>query len=96
MSAAEFETDSPGTARDNPLLQAYADQVTYLNKRLLQTMQALLAGSERRPIILLMGDHGWAERNMEDKLSILNAYLVPPEAAAESWTPPSRRSTPSG
>lgn len=83
VSAAEFETDSPGAARDNPLLQAYADQVTYLNKRLLQTMQALLAGSERRPIVLLMGDHGWAERNMEDKLSILNAYLVPPEAAAE-------------
>jgi hypothetical protein len=30
-----------------------------------------------------MGDHGWADRNMEDKLSILNAYLVPPQAAAQ-------------
>ncbi len=83
VSAAEFETASPGTARDNPLLQAYADQVTYLNTRLLQDIEAILAQSEPRPIILLMGDHGWADRNMEDKLSILNAYLVPPEAAAQ-------------
>jgi hypothetical protein len=83
VSAAEFETASPGPARDDPLLQAYADQVTYLNKRLLQAIEAILAVSETRPIILLMGDHGWADRNMEDKLSILNAYFVPPDAAAE-------------
>jgi len=83
VSAAEFETASPGTARDNPLLQAYADQVTYLNKRLLEGLEIILAESEPRPVILLMGDHGWADRNMEDKLSILNAYLVPPDAAAQ-------------
>ncbi len=83
VSAAEFETASPGPARDNPLLQAYADQVTYLNTRLLQDIEAILAQSEPRPVFVLMGDHGWADRNMEDKLSILNAYLVPPEAAAQ-------------
>jgi hypothetical protein len=82
VSAAEFETASPGTARDNPLLQAYADQVTYLNTRLLQDIEAILAQSEPRPVIVLMGDHGWADRNIEDKLSILNTYLVPPDAAA--------------
>ena len=82
VSAAEFETASPGPARDNPLLQAYADQVTYLNKLLLQDIEAILAQSDPRPVIVLMGDHGWADRNMEDKLSILNAYLVPPKAAA--------------
>ena len=83
VSEADFETASPGPARDSPLLQAYADQVTYLNTRLLQNLRIILAEPGRTPIILLMGDHGWADRNMEDKLSILNAYLLPATAAAD-------------
>jgi hypothetical protein len=69
VSEADFETASPGPARDSPLLQAYADQVTYLNTRLLQNLRIILAEPGPAPIILLMGDHGWADRNMEDKLS---------------------------
>ena len=81
VNEADFETSGTGPARELPLLDAYEDQVTYLNKRLLESLQIILAQSDPTPIIVLMGDHGWADRNMEDKLSILNAYLVPPEAA---------------
>ncbi len=45
VSAADFETASPGPARDSPLLQAYADQVTYLNKRLLEDLHTVLEKS---------------------------------------------------
>jgi hypothetical protein len=83
VSAAEFETASPGPARESPLLEAYTDQLTYLNARLMEDIEAILANSDPQPIILLMGDHGWADRDIEDKHSILNAYLVPPEAAAQ-------------
>jgi hypothetical protein len=68
--------------RESPLLEAYSDQVTFLNKRLLQDIETILAESDPQPIIILMGDHGWADRNIEDRLSILNTYLVPPAAAA--------------
>lgn len=71
---AEFETDSPD---EQALLAAYADQVTYVNKRLLEAVRAIQAQSEAPPIIVLQGDHGWAERNPEDKLSILNSYHFP-------------------
>jgi len=83
VSEAEFETESPGPARESPLLDAYEDQVTYLNKRLLEDLRVILDASDPTPIVVLMGDHGWADRNMEDKLSNLNTYLVPPEVAAQ-------------
>ena len=85
VSEADFETASPGPARDLPLLQAYADQVTFLNKRLLEDLRTVLEKSDPTPIILLMGDHGWADRNMEDKLSNLSAYLLPATAAADLY-----------
>ncbi len=67
------------------LLRAYADQVTFLNGRLLRAFSEILEESEHRPIIILMGDHGWADRDMEDKLSILNAYLLPPEGTVRLY-----------
>lgn len=85
VNQADFETASPGPYRNSPLLRAYADQVTFLNRRVLEDIQAILEASDRQPIIVLMGDHGWADRNMEDKLSILNVYLLPPAAAGSLY-----------
>jgi len=82
INEADFETIFSGHPEDYPVLELYEGQVTYLNKRLLRAVGAILDESDVLPIIVLMGDHGWADRNMEDKLSILNSYLVPPEAAA--------------
>jgi hypothetical protein len=77
VSKAEFETDSSGRPLERTLLDAYADQVQYLNGRLLSAVDRILAGSGVPPVIIIQGDHGWAERNAEDKLSILNVYYFP-------------------
>jgi hypothetical protein len=78
-------------AEGNPLknspadeLAAYADQITYLNQRLLVIIDQILENSEIPPVIILQGDHG-ATIAYEDleidpalRLGILNAYYFPP------------------
>jgi hypothetical protein len=39
-------------------IQLYTDQLTYLNQRLMQTIDAILAKQETPPIIILLSDHG--------------------------------------
>lgn len=64
----------------------YVSQVQYINGRVLQTVDAILKGSSRPPIIILQGDHGsrlhldWeslAKTDLREPFSILNAYHVP-------------------
>ena len=75
VSFGRFETE-PSLEEKNQLA-AYADQVTYLNTRVLKVVERLLGNSATPPIVIIQGDHGWADRNAEDKLSILNAYYLP-------------------
>jgi len=85
-----FIVDSPGqslqnTPRDE--LSAYADQITYLNQRLLDIFNSLLEHSDPAPIIILQGDHGatiaYTEQEIDpaQRLGILNAYHLPPNAS---------------
>ena len=86
VNHAEFETE-PGAGADiELLLQAYADQVEFLNGQLLESVDAIIAQSDTPPIIIIQGDHGWADRNAEDKLSILNVYHLP-EGGSEGLYP---------
>jgi hypothetical protein len=80
ISLGEFETTIESDMSGQKLLAAYGDQVTYLNSRLLESVDAILAASRTPPIIIIQGDHGWADRDHEDKMSILNAYNLPGEA----------------
>lgn len=66
-------------------IKGYADQATYINKRVLDAIRTILRKSDVPPIILLQGDHGprihvdWesAENsNIADAFSILNAYYL--------------------
>ena len=66
--------------------QSYADQLTYLNTLVLQSVDKILATSPSPPIIILQGDHGpgshldWnsAEKtDTRERLSILNVYYFP-------------------
>ena len=75
VSFGRFETE-PSLEEKNQLA-AYADQVTYLNTRVLKVVERLLGNAATPPIVIIQGDHGWADRNAEDKLSILNAYYLP-------------------
>jgi hypothetical protein len=64
----------------------YIAQLQYVNRRVLETVDAILRKSRRPPILLLQGDHGsrmnldWASQartDLREPFSILNAYYVP-------------------
>lgn len=56
---------------------AYADQVAYLNDRVLRIIDNILATSESEPVILLQGDHGPEQGGSSDRMAILSAYRLP-------------------
>ena len=66
--------------------ERYLDQLTYITKRLQETIDVILAESERNVIIILQSDHGpgggldWdhpTKAALKDKQAIMNAYYVP-------------------
>jgi hypothetical protein len=68
--------------------QAYADQVAFLNTRLLEVVDEIVAKSDQTPIIILQGDHGWRHhdaRHSPERVMILNAYLVPEATRAQLY-----------
>jgi hypothetical protein len=77
VSSGSFELSGAGSDGEQEILDAYSDQVTYVNTRILESIRNILNSSSVPPVIIVMGDHGWADRNAEDKLSILNAYHLP-------------------
>ncbi|MCJ7625878.1 MAG: LTA synthase family protein [Anaerolineaceae bacterium] len=73
---------------DQDEAKQYSDQVTYLNKLVLETVDQILSSSETPPIIILQGDHGpnYQEdldnpgKEMVDmRTAMLNLYYFPEE-----------------
>ena len=67
-------------------IESYAGQAAYLNKRLLETVDEILAGSKRAPVIVIHGDHGPGSRysndslantDVQERFSIFYAALLP-------------------
>jgi phosphoglycerol transferase MdoB-like AlkP superfamily enzyme len=67
-------------------VSGYRDQAHYINKLVLQAVDAILANSSRPPIIIIQGDHGpgahlvWSsvdKSNVPERMAILNAYYFP-------------------
>lgn len=56
--------------------QAYTDQLHYLNTRILETLDQILAKSNGQAVIVVQGDHG-TNSGRYDRMSILNAYYLP-------------------
>jgi hypothetical protein len=56
---------------------AYADEVAFLDGRVLEAIRGILARSSTPPIIVLQGDHGYVVAPREAKPPILNAYYLP-------------------
>jgi hypothetical protein len=55
----------------------YTNQLTFLNRKLLEAIDTLLSESKTPPIIILQGDHGpWLQPNPQH-FFILNAYYLP-------------------
>jgi hypothetical protein len=64
----------------------YTGQLTYISKRILDVIQEILANPTRPVIIVLQGDHGpglnlvrdsWEKTNLQERMTILNAYYFP-------------------
>jgi hypothetical protein len=68
----------------------YVDQLVYLNSRLIEVIDAILAASPHPPIIVVQGDHGTSSTKSDEgagplpreRLAILNAYFVPDQVRA--------------
>lgn len=67
-------------------IKGYTGQLQYINARVLEAIDSILANSRRKPIIIIQGDHGsrmnvdWDSEkrtDLREPFSILNAYLVP-------------------
>jgi hypothetical protein len=56
--------------------EGYPDQVAFINGRILQVVDGIRSASPSPPIIVIQGDHGLGS-GIRDKMSILNAYLLP-------------------
>lgn len=57
--------------------QGYKNQLTFLNKEILEAIDTLFAESETPPIIILQGDHGPWLQPRDRRMWILNAYYLP-------------------
>jgi len=66
--------------------QGYLDQMTYINGKTLDMIDAILANSVTPPVIIIQGDHGpdvfmdfhdAADACLFERYSILNAYFLP-------------------
>jgi hypothetical protein len=73
----------------------YAAQVQFANRKLQEVIDAILAGSQTPPVIILQGDHGpgsklvWSSPEASclwERSSILNAYYLP-EAGKQALYP---------
>jgi hypothetical protein len=68
----------------------YVDQLVYLNSRLIEAVDAIVAASPHPPIIIVQGDHGTSSTASNEgagplpreRLAILNAYFVPDQVRA--------------
>jgi hypothetical protein len=55
----------------------YTNQVTFLNRKILEAVDTIISESETPPLIILQGDHGpWLQPNPQH-FFILNAYHLP-------------------
>jgi hypothetical protein len=60
---------------------AYLDQVTYTNNRMLEIIQTIIDKSTNPPIIVIQGDHSYSKGDNRHK--ILNAYYLPEDGNKE-------------
>ena len=74
-------------------MQAYADQVHYLNVLMKDVIERILSDSETPPVVVLQGDHGlrlFGSRDVEEtclteSFSILNAFHLPGKDGASRF-----------
>lgn len=58
-------------------VEGHRRSLTYINSRILQLVDEIIAKSKKPPIIILQADHGVPFSSHEDRMAILNAYYLP-------------------
>ncbi len=78
VNATRYYTLNPDlTSRREFARKAYIDEVTYLNKRMLEIIKQIKLNSTRPVVIIVQGDHGtygFGAGDKYDRIKILNAY----------------------
>lgn len=67
----------PEEIDDATFAQAHTDEIIYINRRILEIVQEILAVSATPPVIILQADHGNDRALPEARMAILNAYYLP-------------------
>lgn len=57
--------------------QGYRNQLTFLNRKMLDAVDTILTNSETQPIIVIQGDHGPWLQPREKRMLILSTYYLP-------------------
>jgi hypothetical protein len=79
-----FNREGGKTIKEDPI-EAYVDEVIFLNKKIRDVVADILSEADHEPIIILQGDHGFIPTdrpfskriNLQSRFSILNAYYLP-------------------
>jgi hypothetical protein len=72
-----FAQDGSDAVNTSNEAQAYSDQLLYINARVINMIQKIIATSKEPPIIILQSDHGPQVENATEEVKILNAYYLP-------------------
>jgi Sulfatase len=59
---------------DEHRIRGYANQIEYIDRKMVEIVKTILAQSQTPPIIVIHGDHGLRDAN---RYEILNAYFLP-------------------
>jgi hypothetical protein len=62
---------------EEEFIYGYTNQVTFVNKQVLEVVRELIEKSQVPPIIIIQGDHGFGRFGREARMRILNAYYLP-------------------
>jgi hypothetical protein len=70
-------------------IYGYTNQVTFVNKQILEIARELIDKSQVPPIIIIQGDHGTGRFGQDVRMLILNAYYLPghPEVLYDTISP---------
>ncbi|MGH2582508.1 MAG: hypothetical protein ACRDFQ_06390 [Anaerolineales bacterium] len=74
-----FDAEGNFTTEPRSLTQSYDAQITYLNRRLINSLSTIIRESERPVIIILQADTAGPGTQFvkDDRMKILNAYYLP-------------------
>ncbi len=80
-----FGADGEYLPLDQEDAPGYSDQVRFINSRMLPLLEQIIANAAIPPVIILQGDHGGIGSAPQNRMRILNALYLSPQAAARLY-----------